>query len=81
MYATDQGWRPVMPIGWQQQETSEEVHGRHLRTGNDVTMDELAPATQHKMLVAEKRANLTGNREPRNHSIRVPTAAGEHMRG
>ena len=31
--------------------------------------------------VAEKRANQTGNHEPRNHPIRVPTAPGEPVRG
>ena len=34
-----------------------------------------------EMLVAEKRANQTGNYEPRNHQIRVPTAPGEPVRG
>ena len=34
-----------------------------------------------EMLVAEKRASQTGNHEPRNHPIRVPTMAGEPVRG
>ena len=74
-------WRPVMPMGGQQQEPAEELNIFHFRTGTDATMDEHTPEIQHDMLVTEKRANQTGNHEPRNHQIRVPTAPGEPVRG
>ena len=80
MYDTEQEWRPVMPIGWQQQEP-EEVNIIHFRTGTDATMDEHTPENQRDMLVTEMRANQTGNHEPRNHPIRVPTRPGEPVRG
>ena len=81
MYATEQEWRPVMPMGWQQQEPAGELNIFHLRTGTDATMDEHTPEIQHDVLVTEKRANQTGNHEPRNHPIRVPTRPGEPCRG
>ena len=76
MYGTAQEWRPVMPMGWQQQEPAGGLNMLHVRTGTDTTME-----IQHDMLVTEKRANQTGNHEPRNHPIRVPTAPGEPVRG
>ena len=80
MYATEQEWRPVMPMGWQQQEPAGGWNIMHVRTGNDATMHGHAPQIQREMLVTEKRANQTGNQEPRNHPIRVPTAPGEPVR-
>ena len=80
MYDTEQEWRPVMPIGWQQQEP-EEVNIIYFRTGTDATMDGHTPEIQHEMLQTEKHANQTGNHEPRNHPIRVPTAPGQPVRG
>ena len=81
MYATEQEWRPVMPIGWQRQEPAEGVNMFHIRTGTDATMDGHSPEIQHDMLQTEKHANQTGNHEPRNHPIRVPTAPGQPVRG
>ena len=81
MYGTEQEWRPVMPMGWQQQEPAGEFNIVHLRTGTDATMDGHTPEIQHDMLVTEMHANQTGNHEPRNHPIRVPTAPGEPCRG
>ena len=81
MYATEQEWRPVMPMGWQQQEPAGGLHIMHLRTGTDATMDGHTPQIQHDMLVTEKHTNQTGNHEPRNHTSRVPTAPGEPVRG
>ena len=81
MYATEQEWRPVMPMGWQQQEPAGGLNIFHVRTGNDAPRDGHTPQIQHDMLETEKRANQTGNHEPRNHPIRVPTAPGEPVRG
>ena len=81
MYATAQEWRPVMPMGWQQQEPAVGLNFLHVRTGTDATMDRHTPQIQHDMLATEKRANQTGNHEPRNHPIRVPTAPGQPVRG
>ena len=81
MYATEQEWRPVMPSGWQRQEPTGMGSYIHYRTGNDAARDGLDPATQHEMMAAERRANQTGNHEPRNHPIRMPTMSGEPVRG
>ena len=82
MYATEQEWRPVMPMGWQQQEPAGAFNTYiHVRTGNDAAMDGHTPEIQHDMLQTETHANQTGNHEPRNHPIRVPTAPGEPVRG
>ena len=81
MYATEQEWRPVMPMGWQQQEPAGGLNIWHIRTGTDATMDGHTPQIQHDMLETEKRANQMGNHEPRNHPIHVPTAPGEPCRG
>ena len=82
MYATEQEWRPVMPMGWQQQEPAGAFNTYiHFRTGTDATMDGHTPEIQHDMLQTETHANQTGNHEPRNHPIRVPTAPGEPVRG
>ena len=81
MYATEQEWRPVMLMGWQQQEPAGGWNILHVRTGTDATMDGHTPETQHDMLKTEKRANQTGNHETRNHPIRVPTAPGQPVRG
>ena len=64
-----------MPMGWQQQEPAGAFNTYiHFRTGTDATMDGHTPEIQHDLLVTEKHANQTGNHEPRNHPIRVPTA-------
>ena len=80
MYATEQEWRPVMPMGWQRQEPAEGLSIFHIRTGNDAAMDGHTPQIQCEMLVTGRRANQTGNHVPRNHPIRVPTAPEEPVR-
>ena len=76
---TNQEWRPVKPSN-----LTVVADGRNvvlLRRGNDAALDGLPSSSQSEMLHAERVANHTGNHEPRNHSIAVPTRAGEPVRG
>ena len=76
---TNQEWRPVKPSN-----LTVVADGRNvvlLRRGNDAALDGLPSSSQSEMLHAERVANHTGNHEPRNHSIAVPTKAGEPVRG
>jgi len=80
MFGTNQAYRPVLPIGWQH-DLPEHMQVLSVRTGSDATMDFASPDAQRTHLVAEREANATGNHEPRNHAVRVPTRAGEPVRG
>ena len=52
-----------------------------LRTGDDAVMDTMTADEQRAHMQARREANATGNHESRNHSVRVPTRAGEPVRG
>ena len=80
MFDTKQAYRPVLPIGWQH-DLPDTMNVVSVRTGSDATMDFASPDAQRAHLVAEREANATGNHEPRNHAVRVPTRAGEPVRG
>ena len=80
MFGTDQASRPVLPIGWHE-DLPEDMQVLSVRTGSDATMDFASPGAQHAHLTAERDANATGNHAPRNHPVRVPTRAGEPVRG
>ena len=80
MFDTNQAYRPVLPIGWQH-DLPDTMNVVSVRTGSDATMDFASPDAQRAHLVAEREANATGNHEPRNHAVRVPTRAGEPVRG
>ncbi len=67
-----------MPMGWQQQEPAD-LNILHARTGG--RGDGRGCGDQHAMMRTRMAGNLTGNHEPRNHSIRVPTTPGEPVRG
>ncbi len=82
MYKTEQKTRPLLPIGWQQN-LPDTMNVVSMRTGTDAAMDSMSPGEQsaHMSLRAIREANATGNHEKRNHPVRVPTKAGEHVRG
>ena len=80
MFDTNQAYRPVLPIGWQH-DLPQTLNILSVRTGTDTVMDFETPHAQRAHMNAERRANATGNHEPRNHAVRVPTRAGEPVRG
>ena len=80
MFDTKQAYRPVLPIGWQH-DLPDTMNVLSVRTGTDATIDFASIDAQRAHLNAEQEANATGNHEPRNHAVRVPTRAGEPVRG
>ena len=80
MYDSDQTWRPVLPQGWQQN-IPDDLPILSVRTGDDAVMDTMTCDEQRAHMQARREANATGNHESRNHSVRVPTRAGEPVRG
>ena len=76
---TNQEWRAIKPMDLPLADSPDDVI--LMRRGNDAAMDGLPSSSQSMMLNAERVANHTGNHEPRNHSISVPTKAGEPVRG
>ncbi len=52
-----------------------------IRTEMDAARAFMSLDEQHASLDAEREANATGNHEKRNHPVRVPTKAGEPVRG
>ena len=53
----------------------------HFRGQRDVGRDSLSSWEQSLEMASETLGNLTGNHEPRNHRISIPTRAGEPVRG
>ena len=80
MYDTEQKTRPVLPIGWQQN-LPDTMNVVSVRTGTNAAMDSMSPDEQRAHMRAIREANATGNHESRNHPVRVPTKAGEPVRG
>ena len=80
-YGTQEEWRVVIPKNLPKvgDENIDEV--LHFRTQRDVGRDGMSPQEQSLDFAAEALANHTGNHEPRNHRINVPTRAGEPVRG
>ena len=80
MFNTNQKIRPVLPIGWQHTlpDTMKVVS---VRNGSDAAMDSMSPDEQRAHMRAIREANATGNHESRKHPVRVPTKAGEPVRG
>ena len=50
------------------------------RDQRDVRRDSMSSWEQSLDMVSETLGNLTGNHEPRNHRINIPTRAGENTR-
>ena len=80
-FATDLEWRTVIPIGLPLVDIEDVDYCLHMRRERDVKRDSMPSQEQSMDLAAEARGNRTGNHGPRNHPIRVPTAAGAPVRG
>ena len=78
---TNQEWRAIKPMDLPLADIPDDVQAILMRRGNDVALDGLPSSSQSMMLNAERVANYTGNHEPRNHPISVPTKAGEPVKG
>ena len=80
-YGTEQEWRVVIPKGLPKvhDENADEIY--HFRDQRDVRRDSMSSWEQSLDMVSETLGNLTGNHEPRNHRISIPTRAGEPVRG
>ena len=59
----------------------EDAHVVHLRRERDVARDNMSSRKQRMDIALEAVDNHTGNHEPRNHRISIPTRAGELVRG
>ena len=81
MYDTNQAFRPVLPLGWQNDIVETDRRIIAFRTGTDAAMDGAHPDAQRAHMRAEQEQNATGNHGPRHHPVRVRTAAGEPVRG
>ena len=80
MYNMEQKTRPELPIGWQHH-LPDTMNALSVRTGTGAVMDSMSPGEQSAHMGAIREANATGNHESRNHPVRVPTKAGEPVRG
>ena len=80
MFDTNQAFRPVLPMGWQHH-LPDTMNVLSVRTGTDAAMDFMSPGEQRAHMSAIREASATGNHESRNHPVRVPTKAGEPVRG
>ena len=80
-YGTEQEWRVVVPKGLPKvgDDNADEIY--HFRDQRDVRRDSMSSWEQSLDMVSETFGNLTGNHEPRNHRISIPTRAGKPIRG
>ena len=80
-YATEEEWRVVIPRGLPRADIDSIDEVIHLRDRRDVRRDNMSSWEQTLDIASETLGNLTGNHEPRNHHISIPTRAGEPVRG
>ena len=80
-YGTEQEWRVVIPKGLPKADGDKADEIYHFRDQRDVRRDSMSSWEQSLDMVSETLGNLTGNHEPRNHRITIPTRAGEPVRG
>ena len=80
-YGTEQEWRVVLPNGLPRVDVDNADEIFHFRNLRDVRRDSMSSWEQSLDMVSETLGNLTGNHEPRNHRISIPTRAGKPTRG
>ena len=80
-YGTEQEWRVVIPRGLPKVDDDDADEILHVRDQRDVRRDCMSSWEQSLDIASETLGNLTGNHEPRNHRISIPTRAGEPVRG
>ena len=80
-YGTEQAWRVVTPKGLPKADDDNADETYHFRDQRDVRRDSMSSWEQSLDMASETLGNLTGNHEPRNHRITIPTRAGEPVRG
>ena len=80
-YGTEQEWRVVIPKGLPKVDADNADEIYHFRDQRDVRRDSMSSWEQSLDMASETLGNLTGNHEPRNHRITIPTRAGEPVRG
>ena len=80
-YGTEQEWRVVLPSGLPRVDADNADEILHFRNSRDVRRDSMSSWEQSLDMASETLGNLTGNHEPRNHRISIPTRAGEPVRG
>ena len=80
-YGTEQEWRVVLPSGLPRVDADNADEILHFRNSRGVWRDSMSSWEQSLGMVSETLGNLTGNHEPRNHRISIPTRAGEPVCG
>ena len=80
-YGTEQEWRVVLPSGLPRVDADNADEIIHFRDSRDVRRDSMSSWEQSLDMASETLGNLTGNHEPRNHRISIPTRAGKPVRG
>ena len=80
-YGTEQEWRVVLTNGLPRVDADNADELFHFRNLRDVRRDSMSSWEQSLDVVSETLGNLTGNHEPRNHRINIPTRAGKPVRG
>ena len=78
---SEQAWRVVIPKGLPKADDDNADDIYHLRGQRDVRRDSMSSWEQSLGMASETLGNLTGNHEPRNHRINIPTRAGKPIRG
>ena len=79
-YGIDDEWRTVIPMGLPTVDI-EDAHVVHLRRERDVARYSMSSREQCMDIALEVVGNHTGNHEPQNHRISIPTRAAEPVRG